>query len=413
MIKLAVPLILIFTAAGLSAAAQSVSDHQLQKTIEIKTQELKEIHRQIEETQENLSQTEQKKRSLSQEIKKRGQIITQLQLNIRANEITVEKLNLEISSLNDSLDRNQEKIDIKSDAVERVLRELQIKGDEELAVVILKNQSLAESLNEIYDLREVKKALSADLIELQILKKELHDNLTQISGKKQGIEREHKTAKARKVILEEEKMEKNQILTLTKNQERLYEQLIDELAKKQAQIAEEIEAMEAELRKQINPNLLPDKRPGVLGWPVQGSPPRVTQNYGATRFARYGYRGKWHNGVDVGGFTGTPVLAAEDGLVVSVGDQDRFCRRAGYGKYIVVKHPNNLTTMYAHLSRQSVSPGDQTKRGEVIGYIGSTGYSTGPHLHFTVYDGNTFQIRSSRLCGPMPSGGDLNPLFYL
>jgi len=68
-----------------------------------------------------------------------------------------------------------------------------------------------------------------------------------------------------------------------------------------------------------------------------------------------------------------------------------------------------LTTLYGHLSRIVVQKGDFVKRGQVIGYSGQTGYATGPHLHFTVYAKTTFYMGPSKVCGPMPYGGDLNP----
>jgi len=80
---------------------------------------------------------------------------------------------------------------------------------------------------------------------------------------------------------------------------------------------------------------------------------------------------------------------------------------------VVIKHNNNLTTLYGHLSRIVAKTGDTVKRGDLIGYEGSTGYATGPHIHFTVYASPTFYMGSSKTCGPMPFGGDLNPTLYL
>jgi murein DD-endopeptidase MepM/ murein hydrolase activator NlpD len=114
---------------------------------------------------------------------------------------------------------------------------------------------------------------------------------------------------------------------------------------------------------------------GVLSSPIPGAPitdvfgPRVHPIFGDTRM---------HTGVDFGAAEGTPIHAAADGVVVSAGPQ------GGYGNATIIDHGNSLATLYAHQSRMIVSAGQSVKRGQVIGYVGHTGYATGPHLHFEV-----------------------------
>ena len=108
---------------------------------------------------------------------------------------------------------------------------------------------------------------------------------------------------------------------------------------------------------------------------------RVSSNYGMRRHPIDGYR-KMHKGVDFRARTGTPIVAAGNGVVDYVG------RRGGYGKYIRIRHNGTYKTAYAHLSRYSkgLRSGMRVKQGDVIGYVGSTGRSTGPHLHFEVLE---------------------------
>ena len=84
-----------------------------------------------------------------------------------------------------------------------------------------------------------------------------------------------------------------------------------------------------------------------------------------------------------------------------------------YGKWIAIEHDNGLITMYAHLSVKAVSVGQTIDGGEVVGYMGSTGYSTGSHLHFVVYAPQTFTTKPSKLAGILPIGATLNPFNYL
>jgi murein DD-endopeptidase MepM/ murein hydrolase activator NlpD len=388
-------------------------DQDLENQINSKANELKEIHRKIQQNQDSLQKTEKKKKTLTREINRNSYKINQLQLSLKSNKINIDKLGLEITSLNGDIDNTKSDVELKNEAIYKIIRELHLKESEDIAISFLKNLSLSESLTQINDLSDLHKALSRDVKELLLLKQALNSQLGQVSKKRSGVEQEYKTSRVRKSLVEEQRSERRSLLAMAKNQAKSYEEEIDELNKRQEDIAKEVEKLEATLRRQINPDGLPPERPGVLSWPVERGYKRITQGYGSTRFARYGYRGRWHNGIDIGFPGGTPILASADGIVTNIGDQDKYCRRGAYGKYIVIRHSNNLVTLSAHLSRIAVSPGTRIKRGDLIGYLGSTGYSTGPHLHFTVYDSSTFKMRRSRSCGPMPSGGDLDPRKYL
>jgi murein DD-endopeptidase MepM/ murein hydrolase activator NlpD len=108
---------------------------------------------------------------------------------------------------------------------------------------------------------------------------------------------------------------------------------------------------------------------------------------GGTLRSRFGYRihpifksRKLHTGVDLAAKTGTPIYASGDGVVEKAG------WASGYGKYVLLRHVNGFTTGYGHMSRiaDTTKPGTRVRQGQIIGYVGSTGYSTGPHLHFEI-----------------------------
>lgn len=112
-----------------------------------------------------------------------------------------------------------------------------------------------------------------------------------------------------------------------------------------------------------------------LRWPVSGP---VTSEYGS----RWG---RMHAGIDIGARTGTPIRAAKAGSVIFAGSQ------GGYGNVVIIDHGGGLTTLYAHQSRLGTRDGANVSQGEVVGYIGSTGHSTGPHLHFETRVGGSPQ----------------------
>lgn len=114
--------------------------------------------------------------------------------------------------------------------------------------------------------------------------------------------------------------------------------------------------------------------PGYFIWPAEGP---ITSPFGVRIHPITG-KGTMHNGVDIGAGYGAPIHAAASGRVLRAGPY------GGYGLATIIDHGNGLATLYGHQSRQVVSPGDQVTQGQVIGYVGSTGFSTGPHLHFEV-----------------------------
>ena len=109
------------------------------------------------------------------------------------------------------------------------------------------------------------------------------------------------------------------------------------------------------------------------------------------------------------------IACPADGTVMTVDNNDLGTRqKRQYGRYVLIKHDNNLSTLYAHLSRQVVARGATVKRGDLIGYSGNTGYSTGPHIHLTVYWAPSVQMKSvPPAAGLVPVGVTIDPNDYL
>ena len=400
-------------AMPLAATAQALPPEQLNVAIQEKSRMLQDIQRQLEETQKNLSATQEEKRTLANELSAIQKNIKQLDLGMKSNTVKISKLNLEISGLAQSIKETEREISVKTAATVSILKEAQQLDDTDPLIVFLKNTTLSQAVNEQSRLTEINGDLTQATAELQALNDEREGKLKTTAQKKTTVEGEYKSLTARKSVVEDKKKEQQEILAVTKNKEKTYQELAADLAKRQAEIAAEIEAIDAALRLKINPNGLPSVRKGVLGWPVPDTM-RITQKYGGTAFALSGgYKGKWHNGIDIGGASGAVIASAEEGVVVAAGNQDLYCKRGAYGKFVVVRHPNNLVTLYGHMSKLNVTAGQRVTRGETIGYMGNTGYAFGVHLHFTVYDGTTFSMGGSRVCGPMPTGGDMDPTPYL
>ncbi len=121
-------------------------------------------------------------------------------------------------------------------------------------------------------------------------------------------------------------------------------------------------------------------------WPIKGGIGHISQTFGKNPDP---FTGLWyiHTGLDLSTWrVGDPVIATADGQVVTV-DYEAF----GYGNYVIVKHKHGYYTRYAHLRNASVKKGDRIKQGQVVGFIGNTGKSTGPHLHYEVHVGSNVE----------------------
>lgn len=152
------------------------------------------------------------------------------------------------------------------------------------------------------------------------------------------------------------------------------EAMIAEVEARASQLEGKLKAFEDALRRGREQARIPSI------WPVGGE---VTDSFGLRRNPFGGGASELHDGLDIATASGTPVVATGDGIVSFAGTQN------GYGQIVVIEHGNGLSTAYAHLSRIEVETGREIKRGEQLGLVGSTGRSTGPHLHYEVRVGQT------------------------
>lgn len=230
------------------------------------------------------------------------------------------------------------------------------------------------------------------------------------------------TLNDQKQLVDQTSKDKNSLLVQTKNKETTYQKLLADRKQKKNELEAEMLDVEAKLKTIVDASKIPKYGKGILKYPLANV--IITQYFGNTPFSSKNpqvYNGSGHNGIDFGTKVGTPILAAASGVVVGTGDTDLACSGVSYGRWVLIKHSNGLSTLYAHLSLIQVGAGEQVTAGQKIGLSGNTGYSTGPHLHFTVYASDAVQVTkyTSKVCGTMmtmpiaPRAGYLNPLSYL
>jgi murein DD-endopeptidase MepM/ murein hydrolase activator NlpD len=147
----------------------------------------------------------------------------------------------------------------------------------------------------------------------------------------------------------------------------------------------------------------PQAAPASLAWSAPLDRMRISSFYGAAS----ALRGHPHGGIDIAARRGTPVHAPADGIVDAV--TDRWQGQAKYGKVIVLRHGDDMQTLYAHLDKQVVKLGVPVAKGDIIGYTGATGRATGPHLHFEVWDRGA-QVDPETVLGSLTANATANAL---
>ncbi len=388
---------------------------ELQKKITDKESEIKRLEAEIAGFQTSLEKQSKFSSTLKGEVTKLETQIKKLNADILLTRHQVQATKLRMKELGMAIDTKEKKIVNDHRILTELVQSQQELDDVSLLEMLLARDSLADFFDEQEKTLSIEKNIIIKLEELRNDKTLLTQEHEKRNAEKQKLVAFEGDLANNKKIQEGTVSSKNTLLKDSKNQETRYQALLKERARKRELIQQEIQNIEDELRKTIDPNSIPAKRPGVLSWPTE--PHYITQDFGFTEFATtYGsdaYRGKGHNGIDLRASLGTRVLAAADGVVKDFGNTDILCSGGSYGKWIVVEHTGNLTTLYAHLSTINVTRGQKVARGDIIAYSGDTGYVTGPHLHFTVYASNTYQYGKTRHCGLVPTGGYLNPRDYL
>lgn len=209
------------------------------------------------------------------------------------------------------------------------------------------------------DLRVKAQNLAAQKNQLGIQKMHLGDVVSEIAKKA--------------LMLNKEKSEQEEVAEKLRSQRSFYEQAEHQLARESNQLEGQIISMMKASQTQSGDKVV-TKGSGTMSMPLRAS---ITSPFGWRRHPIFRVK-KFHTGIDLAGPNHSPIRAADSGSVLYTGWY------GGYGKVVIVGHGNGLATLYAHMSKVATSAGANVQKGDVVGYEGSTGFSTGPHLHFEV-----------------------------
>src|SRR3989344_7069785 len=407
---------LVFTVSPLYIRAGIIED--LRQKIDTRGIEIKNLEQEIAQYEKDIAVLGGQAKTLANSIKELDIARKKLDVNIRLTESKILNQNLKIEKLELEIGDKEVKIDQNSRAIGEIIRSMDQVETKNLTEVILSNKNFSELWDDIENLELLGNQIRDQVKELQYLKAARESDKATTEKERAVLVGLKKELSDEKRVVENNKSGKNRLLATTKNKESNYKKILQQKQALKEAFEAELQQFESELKVAIDPSSFPPAGSEVLSWPLDNV--RITQQFGKTSDSGRLYASGTHNGIDLAA-TYAKIRATLGGTVTGVGDTDIVCPGASYGRWVLVKHRNGLSTLYAHLSVISVTSGQEVGTGDIIGYSGDTGYSTGPHLHLTVYatQGVSIQQGKSAVCNgtytlPIaPLNAYLNPMDYL
>ncbi len=366
--------------------ADTISD--IQAKITQKNQDLQSLQKEIDTYQKNLDQVSTQAASLSKDIKTLDLSKKKLDTNIKVTQTNIEKTNLNISSLSGQIKTLESKIETEKGALRETMKSMQADSDTSPIVRLLSGENISDYLETSVT---VAGKVTEQTEELQTLEDQLTGKKTDAETKKKELSSLQKDLSGQKNAVLETQKEKSSLLTTTKSQEANYQKILADKKALAAQYESDIFAYQSQLHLTVDVSTLPTTvKAGVLSWPLDKI--TVTQLFGKTGESGRLYASGTHNGVDFAASVGTPVHATLSGVVAATGNTDLIPNCLSYGKWVLIKHPNGISSLFGHLSSIMVNVGDQVTTGQTIALSGRTGYVTGPHLHLTVLANDGYKV---------------------
>lgn len=348
---------------------------------ELKDEE-KNLDKKIEETSSEIAGVKSQMSTTLNQITNYNSQISSYEDEITGLQNQVTNLQEQIVQKEADINLQIQKYEEQQDLLNRRLVAMYESGRTSYLDMLLSSDGLADFISKYYIIEQLAE-YDTELLQ------SIENTKTQIESEKAELETSKAQVEASKVSVETKKnslsvivSEKNALVSTLSAEEKTLEAELEQFEKDKKEIQAQLEAIaaqEAAAKKKNGDTSDKNVTPSTSGFicPLAGkSKANITTGY-------HGYAG--HTGVDFACSSGTPILASKGGKVV-ISNALKYASGGyrSYGEYVVISHGDGTMTLYAHMSSRAVSQGQSVSQGETIGYVGSTGNSTGPHLHFEV-----------------------------
>ncbi len=398
LLALLMALVLCVSMMPVQAEAASSSEirqqiKEMKKEAEEAEKALEKIREQYRENKDEMVDLVAQKDLIDQEIAILNDQVSNINTQIAA-------YSLLIADKQDELDDAQKRLEELSEKYKERIQAMEEEGNLSYWEVLFKANSFSDLLDRLNMIQEIAASDKRRMEELSDAANRVADAQEELNNEKTELEQTRAELDEAQLALNEKRAEADELLRQLVAKGEEFEAMIDESEELQDELMQEIAQAEkdlkdAEYREWLATYVPPTTRPGNDTTPS----PEVPSSSGwvcpvpyYTLTSPFGMRihpisGQWkmHNGVDMAAAQGTPIYAAKSGKVTTASYQ-----AGGAGYYVSINHGDGFSSIYMHMTHFIVSPGQYVTAGQVIGYVGSTGGSTGPHLHFGISYNGTY-----------------------
>lgn len=331
--------------------------------------QLNDVNKVLNQQQQQLNQTQKVEKGIIGQIETLEKDIKKAEQNLEETSSRINNLEAKIEVVQKDIEKREKELANKSKLLGERLVYIFEDGDVSYLEVLLSSTNLNDFLTR-YEMLNM--LVSNDMELIESIKRErssLEMTKSELEVSHRELANALSTQKNTKASLDNNKNEKQKMLSSVQTEKEKYLEAIEELERN----SRELEQM---IRRVQSGNSSGRVGTGVYTWPAPGYS-NITSPYGM-RFHPILKERRLHTGIDIGAPNNANIVAADDGTVILSG------WNGGYGQTIIIDHGNGMSTLYAHQSALIAKVGDNVSKGETVGKVGSTGWSTGPHLHFEV-----------------------------
>lgn len=278
----------------------------------------------------------------------------------------------------------QNQLDQEKSKQNETIRLMYEQNQQNTLYLIIGSKTLSEAIDKVQYFETLENKIEKTMEEISKLKKDLETKSNDLNNKKSNLASMKSEQEAYKQGLVQQQNEKKVVLSDVNSQKKQLDAQVTEAKKMSSQVEAQIAQIQAQLSSNNSSRtvMARDRGTSAVGfsWPIDYK--YISAYYGdQTPFQQF------HTGIDLVNILGTPVHATAPGTVItSAGMKSASGGYYGYGNYVVIGHNARFSSLYGHLMYFTVSAGDEVKAGDIIGYLGNTGWSTGPHLHLEIWD---------------------------